>query len=104
MYQFAYSEICDELPSQSTPQPRRLSEALELIEAVQSVPSASHEWLGVLSDFRRLWLSIVEDIPHPTPDKVECAPSAGGLAEGILQDIEHCRFHQTESRMGRSLQ
>jgi hypothetical protein len=104
MYQFAYSEICDEPPSQSTPKPRGLLEALELIEAAQCVSSASHEWLGVLSDFRKLWLSIVEDFPQSTPDRVEYAPPGGALAEGVLRDIERCRFHQMEPRTGRSLQ
>jgi flagellar biosynthesis regulator FlaF len=108
MYQFPYSEICDELPSQSPPKPRRLSDALELIEAAQCVPAASHEWLGVLSDFRKLWLSIAEDFPAAAPGKVEHAPPAGSLAEGILREIERCRFHPTESisfvRMGKWLQ
>ena len=47
MYQFDYSEICEELPSQNVPKNRRLSDAIELIEAVQAAPSRSHEWLGV---------------------------------------------------------
>ena len=38
MYQFAYSEICEELPPESIPKPRKLSHALELIEAVQASP------------------------------------------------------------------
>jgi flagellar biosynthesis regulator FlaF len=104
MYQFAYSEICDEPPSESTPKPRRLSDAIELIEAAQCERSASHEWLGVLSDFRKLWLTIVQDFSQSAPDKVEYAPPAGVLAEGVLQDIERCRFHQTQPRTGRSLQ
>jgi hypothetical protein len=108
MYQFAYSEICEELPSQSTPKPRRLSEALELIEAAQGAPSASHELLGVLSDFRKLWLSIVEDLPACAHEAVDCAPPAPGLTEGVLQEIERCRFHNTETvsfiRMGKWLQ
>ncbi len=97
MYQFAYSEICDELPSQSPPKRRRLSDALELMEAAQCAPAASHELLGVLSDFRKLWLSIVEDFPASAPEKIEYAPPAGSLAEGVLREIERCRFHQIES-------
>jgi hypothetical protein len=108
MYQFAYSEICEELPSPSTPKPRRLSDAIELIEAAQGAPSASHELLGVLSDFRKLWLSIVEDFPACAHEKIDCSPPAPGLAEGVLQEIERCRFQKSESislvRMGKWLQ
>lgn len=90
MYQFAYSEICEELPSQNVPKTRRLSDAIELIEAVQASPSRSHEWLGVLSDFRKLWLMIVEDLPAGNHD------GAVRLADGVLQEIERCRFHKPE--------
>ena len=40
MYQFDYSEICEESPSQNVPKNRRLSDAIELIEAVQAAPLA----------------------------------------------------------------
>ncbi len=97
MYQFAYSEICEELPPQSIPQPRRLSHALELIEAVQGVPSTSHELLGVLSDFRKLWLMIVDDVSAGVQDKVDEAKPVPALADGVLQEIERCRFHKSEA-------
>ncbi len=90
MYQFAYSEICEELPSQNVPKTRRLSDAIELIEAVQASPPRSHEWLGVLSDFRKLWLTIVEDLPAGHHDGVV------RLTDGVLQEIERCRFHKPE--------
>ena len=96
MYQFAYSEICDELPSQNVPKTRRLSDAIELIEAVQASPSRSHEWLGVLSDFRKLWLMIVEDLPEGNNDGADVQPQMVWLANGILQEIERCRFHKPE--------
>jgi flagellar biosynthesis regulator FlaF len=106
MYQFAYSEICEELPPQSIPQPRRLSHALELIEAAQGVPSASHELLGVLSDFRKLWLMIVDDVSSSIHDKLDEAKPVPALADGILQEIERCRFHKLESAapLGKMLQ
>lgn len=108
MYQFAYSEICEELPPQSIPQPRRLSHALELIEAAQGVPSASHELLGVLSDFRKLWLMIVDDVSSNVHDKLDEAKPVPALADSILQEIERCRFHKLESaapaRIGKMLQ
>jgi hypothetical protein len=108
MYQFAYSEICEELPSSSTSKPRRLSDALELIEAAQGAPSASHELLGVLSDFRKLWLSIIEDFPVSAHERIDCSPPAPALTESVLQEIERCRFHNAEAiafiRMGKWLQ
>ena len=97
MYQFAYSEICEELPSQNVPKTRRLSDAIELIEAVEAAPSRSHEWLGVLSDFRKLWLMIVEeDLPSGNHDAAGVQPQTVQLADGILQEIERCRFHKSE--------
>ncbi len=98
MYQFAYSEVCEELPSESIPKPRRLADAIELIEAAQDVPSSSHELLGVLSDFRRLWLTIVEDIPDGEQEAAASEkPQTGNIADGILQEIERCRFHKPET-------
>ncbi len=96
MYQFAYSEICEELPSQIVPKMRRLSDAIELIEAVQAVPSRSHEWLGVLSDFRKLWLTIVEDLPSGNQGAAGAQPQNVWLADGVLEEIERCRFHRPE--------
>ncbi len=89
MYQFDYSEICEELPSQNVPASRRLSDAIELIEAAQSASSSSHEWLQVLSDFRKLWLAIVKDTTGDQPPTSE-------IAESVLQEIERCRFHKPE--------
>ncbi len=96
MYQFAYSEICEELPSQNVPKTRRLSDAIELIEAVQAAPSRPHEWLGVLSDFRKLWLMIVEDLPSGNQDAADAQPQIPPFADGVLQEIERCRFHKPE--------
>ena len=97
MYQFAYSEICEELPSENVPKARRLSDAIELIEAVQAAPPRSHEWLGVLSDFRKLWLMIVEDLPPGHHDAAGAHPHIRRLADCVLQEIEHCRFHKPEA-------
>jgi flagellar biosynthesis regulator FlaF len=95
MYQFAYSEIFDEMHSQSIPKPRRLSDAIELIEAAAGVPSSSHELLGVLSDFRKLWLMIMEDFPPCGHDAhSDGLPWILGVADGVLQEIERCRFHR----------
>ena len=96
MYQFDYSEICEESPSQNVPKNRRLSDAIELIEAVQAAPSRSHEWLGVLSDFRRLWLTIVEDLPLGNHEGADGRPQIVRLTDGVLEEIERCRFNKPE--------
>ena len=96
MYQFDYSEICEELPSQNVPKNCRLSDAIELIEAVQAAPSRSHEWLGVLSDFRKLWLTIVEDLPLGNRDGADVKPQIVRLTDGVLEEIERCRFNKPE--------
>ncbi len=99
MFEFAYSEICEELPSQVIPKPRRLPDAIELIEAVQGARSPSHETLGVLSEFRRLWLTIVEDFPLYSQDvSVQSRHIILSVADGVLQEIERCRFHKPEMR------
>ncbi len=94
MYQFAYSEICEELPSQDVSKMRRLFDAIELIEAAQAAAPRSHEWLGVLSDFRRLWLMIVEDLPVCSHESGGEQPHIVRLADSVLQEIERCRFHK----------
>ncbi len=99
MYQFAYSEICEELPSQNVPTTRRLSDAIELIEAVQDAPSF-HEWLGVLSDFRKLWLLIIEDLPLCSREAAEDQSQFSGIADSVLQEIERCRFYKPEMFTG----
>ncbi len=96
MYQFDYSEICEELPSENVPKTCRLSDAIELIEAAQATPTPSHEWLGVLSDFRKLWLAIVEDFPSGAQDGASAQPQIRRLADNVLQEIERCRFHKPE--------
>ncbi len=98
MYQFPYSEICEEPPLPATPKPRRLPDAIELIEAAERVPSSSHELLGVLSDFRRLWLLIVEDFPSCGHDAHgDARLRILGLADCVLQEIERCRFDKNET-------
>ena len=97
MYQFAYSEICDELPPHEASQTRRLSEAIELIEAVEAAPPRSHEWFGVLSDFRKLWLTIVEDLHSANHEASGSHMHLLGLGDCVLQEIERCRFHKLEA-------
>jgi flagellar biosynthesis regulator FlaF len=95
MYQFAYSAICEELSAPlSMPQQRsRLPDAIELIEAADKARYASHVQLQLLSDFRRLWLSITDDLIQEGRDlPPESRASVHRAASSILEEIERRRF------------
>jgi flagellar biosynthesis regulator FlaF len=95
MYQFAYSAICEELPGASSArsQSQRLPDAIELIEAAERVRSASHVQLQLLSDFRRLWLSIANDLIHDGQNlPPESRANVRRDANRILEEIERRRF------------
>lgn len=97
MYEFAYSEIYEDSPSQDVSQMRRLSDAIELIEAAQAASARSHEWHGVLSDFRRLWLMILEELPASSPEASGPYSHILRLADGVLQEIERRRFQKPQA-------
>ncbi len=95
MYQFAYSAICEELPASagSSPRHHKLPDAVELIEAADRARPASHEQLQLLSDFRRLWLAIANDLIcacHELP--AESQANVLSAANGVLEEIERRRF------------
>jgi flagellar biosynthesis regulator FlaF len=95
MYQFAYSAICEELPAASSAplQSQRLPDAIELIEAADRARSASHVRLQLLSDFRRLWLSIANDLIQDGQDlSPESRANVRRDASRILEEIERRRF------------
>jgi flagellar biosynthesis regulator FlaF len=95
MYQFAYSAICEELPAPASQplQSQRLPDAIELIEAADKARPASHVQLQLLSDFRRLWLSIANDLIQ---DGQNLPPESGVNvhrdAARVLEEIERRRF------------
>ena len=98
MYQFAYSEICEEsLFHNASPGRREISDAIELIEAVEAAPRRSHEWLGVLSDFRKLWLAILDDLQTGAPDAIGAPSPLPKLADSVLHEIERCRFQKAQT-------
>jgi flagellar biosynthesis regulator FlaF len=100
MYQFAYSTTFEEPPSRSLPQQtRKLLDAIELIEAVEEARFPAHELLQILSDFRQLWLSIVEDLSHEAGDLPNASQAnVQGVAYGVLQEIERQRFQRKVAR------
>ncbi len=95
MYQFAYSAICEELPAPSSLPLRgqKLPDAIELIEAADKACPASHVQLQLLSDFRRLWLSIANDLIQDGQDlPPESRASMHSAASSVLEEIERRRF------------
>ncbi len=97
MYQFAYSAICEELPARSTPpcHYRKLSDAIELIEAADKARASSPEQLQLLSDFRRLWLAIANDLLRAGLElSSESQANVLSAANGVLAEIERRRFNK----------
>ncbi len=95
MYQFAYSAICEELPAPASApvQSQKLPYAIELIEAADKARPASHEQLQLLSEFRRLWLSIANDLIGAGEDlPAESRASVHKAANCVLAEIERRRF------------
>lgn len=91
MYQFAYAAICEE---PSTPLPRcsqNLLVAMELIEAASEARQPIH-FVQLLSEFRRLWLAIVEELSREEPDAALIGASTLSMANSVLREIEFHRF------------
>jgi flagellar biosynthesis regulator FlaF len=103
MYQFAYSAICEELPAPAglSSHYHKLPDAVELIEAADRARPASHEQLQILSDFRRLWLVIANDLIracHKLP--AESQTNVLSAANGVLEEIERRRFKGAHAARG----
>jgi flagellar biosynthesis regulator FlaF len=91
MYQFAYVAICEE-PSSPLPHgSKKLSIAMELIEAAAEARYPS-PFLQVLSDFRGLWLSILEDLSREDPSAESTGATMLDMANSVLREIELHRF------------
>jgi flagellar biosynthesis regulator FlaF len=93
MYQFPYSKIFEE-PAAPVPSRNRLiSNAIELFTASGQPAFQPFERLQLLSDFRRVWLVITDDL-RPTAGELPKAQQAGFLADmdSVLQEIERRRF------------
>ncbi|MGO8952533.1 MAG: flagellar biosynthesis regulator FlaF [Rhodomicrobium sp.] len=105
MYQFAYSAICEELPAPASPPSHyhMLPDAVELLEAADRARPASHEQLQLLSDFRRLWLAIANDLIHACHElPAESQTSMLSAANGVLEEIERRRFKGARAARGRA--
>jgi flagellar biosynthesis regulator FlaF len=90
MYQFAYPPIADEFP----PQPflnnfHKLSLAIELLEYAAGADCAGHEQLMALSDFRRLWVSV---LATEDTSAWQMAPALNALSESIIEAIDTSRM------------
>lgn len=105
MYQFAYSAICEELPAADAAPSlaQKLPIAIELIEAAGKARPASREELLLLSDFRKLWLSIAKDLMRAGPElPQETEADWLTAATGVLEAIERRRFERRTIQRKRS--
>ena len=93
MYEFPYSSIFEEPPASVPSRSRLISNAIELFEAAGRSSFQPSEQLQLLSDFRRLWLLIADDL-HRASKEPPKAQQAEFLADmyRVLQEIERRRF------------
>jgi flagellar biosynthesis regulator FlaF len=93
MYQFPYSAIFEEsLPSVPS-RVNLLSNASELFGASERSSFQPFERLQLLSDFRRLWLTIADDLHHTSEELPEAQKIRFPAAmHSVLQEIERRRF------------
>ena len=96
MYQFPYSAICEELPPKSLAHhARNLSDAMELMDMAES--ASSHERQEVLSNFRRLWLLILEDVSQTSLDlPAHAQEKLLNIGHQVLNEIERRRFRKSK--------
>jgi flagellar biosynthesis regulator FlaF len=94
MYQFPYSAIFEEPPASAPCRSRLISNAIELFEASGRSSFQPFEQLQLLSDFRRLWLLIADDVERSSeePPGVEKARFPAAV-QSVLQEIERRRFN-----------
>jgi flagellar biosynthesis regulator FlaF len=89
MYQFAYPVIADELPqNQPLSHSQKLSLAQELIEAADEPALEGHQRQWTLSEFRRIWLSIANDL---NAGPVESQRAAIGAVHTVVEAIGRMR-------------
>jgi flagellar biosynthesis regulator FlaF len=93
MYEFLYSSIFEEPPAPVPSRSRLISNAIELFGAAGRPTLRPFERIQLLSDFRRLWLLIADDLSRASKDLPK-AQQAGFLADvhRVLQEIERRRF------------
>jgi flagellar biosynthesis regulator FlaF len=93
MYEFPYSAIFDDRPVPLPSRSRLISNAIELFEASSRPCFQPFEQLQLLSDFRRLWLLIANDL-YRASGGLPKTQQARFLADvqSVLQEIERRRF------------
>src|SRR5262249_30340662 len=86
MYEFSYASIFEEPPARVPSRSRLISNAIELLDAAGRPSFQPFEQLQLLSDFRRLWLLIADDV---FATQQTGFPTA---IPNVLQEIERRRF------------
>jgi flagellar biosynthesis regulator FlaF len=94
MYQFSYSAIFEESRARVPPSSCLISNAIELFGASSRSSFQPFERLQLLSDFRRLWLLIADDL-HRAARELPEAQRSGFPADvhSVLKEIERRRFN-----------
>jgi flagellar biosynthesis regulator FlaF len=93
MYQFPYSANFEEPRAPVPSRSRLISNAIELFGASGRSSLQPFEQRQLLSDFRRLWLLIADDL-HRASKELPTAQQAEFLGDMncVLQEIERRRF------------
>jgi flagellar biosynthesis regulator FlaF len=99
MYEFAYSGINEDLPAGAPPPDRlRLADAIELFCAASLPAAAPHLRQQLLSEFRRLWLAIANDLARDCAGyPAEMLAEMRSASSELLAEIERRRFERTGS-------
>jgi flagellar biosynthesis regulator FlaF len=93
MYQFSYSTIFEEPPAPAPSRNRLISNAIELFAASGRSSCQPFEQRQLLSDCRRVWLLIVDDLQRASQELTK-AQQVEFLTDmqSVLQEIERRRF------------
>jgi flagellar biosynthesis regulator FlaF len=96
MYQFAYSFICEEPTSQDVPTARKLADAVELFDATNGAAMPQHHRHEALSEFRRIWVAVADQVPAGGPD---ARHDAAEVKTAILEEVERRRFSRAQKML-----
>lgn len=96
MYEFAYRAIYDEVPAGAPPPDHdRLVDAIELFDAASAPGLTPYRRQQLLSEFRRLWLAIANDLLRDCGGfSAEMLVEMRTASNELLAEIERRRFER----------
>jgi flagellar biosynthesis regulator FlaF len=95
MYQFAYSFICEEPTSQDVPTARKLADAVDLFDATNGTELPSHHRHEALSEFRRIWITVADEVPAGVGERHDAAE----VKTVLLEEVERRRFSRARTQL-----